>query len=59
MSSEMMQCSHPQCECMAAATIDPQIGEPDETFCSPYCRSAYSGEEEQNCACGHPECDSP
>ncbi len=55
----MKECSHPKCECMASATIDPAIGEPDETFCSEYCRAAYAGEEESVCACGHPECDSP
>jgi len=59
MSREMAECSNPKCECMASATIEPEVGEPDETFCSGYCRSAAESEEQEVCACGHPECDSP
>jgi hypothetical protein len=56
----MVRCAHEKCECMAAASIEPDIGEPSEAYCSGYCREAYATEEEQEmCACGHPACDAP
>ena len=34
-------------------------GEPGEAYCSGYCSSRATAEEEDNCGCGHPACDSP
>jgi hypothetical protein len=58
MSGEWVRCSHEKCECMVEATIEPEIGDPSEAYCSDYCREAYATEEEmETCACGHPACD--
>jgi hypothetical protein len=59
MSREMTECSNPKCECLTAASIDPSAGEPGEAYCGDYCRDAEASEEQDNCACGHPACDSP
>ncbi len=60
MSTETIACAHIPCQCMVVAQATPETGdEPDEAFCSGYCRSRDEAEEEEMCACGHPACDSP
>ena len=60
MPSEKIACAHEPCECFVEAQIAPETGgEPAEAYCSGYCSGNATQEEEENCACGHPPCDSP
>jgi hypothetical protein len=42
------QCQHPGCKCPRPATGD---------YCSDYCANAQAGGMDNECRCGHPECD--
>jgi hypothetical protein len=57
MTTETLECTHEKCRCSIAAPLDPVTGDPVETFCGTYCRTASADEEEYMCACGHPGCD--
>jgi hypothetical protein len=60
MPTEKIACANEPCECMVTAAIDEETGgEPGEAYCSDYCSDSATSEEEENCACGHPACDSP
>lgn len=59
MPSESIHCALEKCQCVVTAPIAGASGDPQPAYCSEICLESETREEETNCPCGHPACDTP